>query len=402
MMFIFIILIALFSDYVVWRGIRIFSSRIPGKEKTFSHINRVHRIISFLFILPLILGGFLHMEAKSSAHLLGFYHYFGIFLAVYLPKFCFAGFVLMAEMVSFFKKTVSHRTVQFLKAGLWVSLIPFFLVLYGMKYGKNHLEIRTEQIVIPELPKEFDHLRIILISDLHLGSWGRDSLSLFRMLDTIPSLHADILVCTGDLVNNFHEEITPYLSHLTRMDFPEGKFFVSGNHDYGDYSNWPSAQSKMENRQKIKEAVAGMNFRNLDDQSILMTRNGHTLGIAGTGFYSRKPEKQYSSLSAAMQGTDSLPCVILLTHNPQLFEDSVSMYPNIKLTLSGHTHAGQIGIKAGNFSWSPIALKYKYWKGLNKNKTGQSLYINRGLGFLGFPGRIGMWPEITLVILQSE
>jgi len=402
MMFVFIILFALFSDYEVWRGIRIFSARIPGKEKIFSKINQTHLIISVLFLFPLILGGFLRMEAKNSAHLLGFYHYFGIFLAVYLPKFCFAGFVLIVDIVLFFKKTVPRRTVQFLKAGLWISLIPFFLVLYGIKYGRSNLEIRTEQIVIPELPKEFDHFSIILISDLHLGSWGKDSLSLFKMLDTIPSIQADMLVCTGDMVNNFQEEITPYLSRFARMNFPEGKFFVSGNHDYGDYSNWPSEQSKTENRQKIKEAVTRMNFRDLDDQSFLMTRNGHTLGIAGTGFYSRKPEKQYSNLAAAMQRTDSLPCVILLTHNPQLFEDSVSIYPNIKLTLSGHTHAGQIGIKAGNFLWSPIALKYRYWKGLNKNKTGQSLYVNRGLGFLGFPGRIGMWPEITLIILKSE
>ena len=409
MPFIAIILFIVLADSVVWKGIRMLQPELSANS--LCTLKRVHWSVSGVFVLVMALGGLLKLEARTSDQLLAFYRVFAVFLIIYLPKITFAIWIGMVYGGSVFVRKRSRDnqsrrkgyTVTFMKVGLLLSLLTLTGVLLGMKYGKSDFEIRVHTLPLQGLPKDFDGLRIVHISDLHLGSWGKDTLALQKAVSMIRSLHADVLVCTGDLVNNFQEEALPYLSLFRELHFPEGKYFVSGNHDYGDYARTTlEGAPRRRNRTQLVAHIHAMGFSMLDDTSGFLRRGNAVLGLAGTGYYNRKPEKQYADLGKALQGTDSLSCILLFSHNPELFQDLVADHPSIRLTLSGHTHGGQIGLPLGEKIISPIALRYKYWDGLYQNPSGQFLYVNRGLGFLGFPGRMGIPPEITLLILKTE
>jgi len=409
MPFIVIILFIVLADFVVWKGICMLHPKFA--ESSLRTLKRVHWFISGIFVLAIALGGLFKLEARNSYQLLAFYRVFAIFLIIYLPKFTFALWTVLVYGGSVFVRKISWdnpsgrecHPVTLMKVGLLFSLLPLTGVLLGMKYGKSDFEIRVHTLPLQGLPEAFDGLRIVHISDLHLGSWGKDTLALQEAVSMIRSLHADVLVCTGDLVNNFQEEALPYLSLFRGLHFPEGKYFVSGNHDYGDYARATlSGTPRRRNRDQLIKHIHSMGFSRLDNTSGILRRGNAVLGLAGTGYYNRKPEKQYANLGKALQGTDSLSCILLFSHNPELFQDLVTDHPSIRLTLSGHTHGGQIGLPLGKKIISPIALRYKYWDGLYQNPSGQFLYVNRGLGFLGFPGRMGIPPEITLLILKPE
>jgi predicted MPP superfamily phosphohydrolase len=288
--------------------------------------------------------------------------------------------------------------VRFLsQLGLIVAAIPFTGVLYGVTKGRSRFNVARVPIRSAQLPKAFNGFRVVQISDMHLGSYG-DDLGLVRKgIDLINAEKPDLIVFTGDMVNDYAEEAEPFIAELSRLEARFGKFSILGNHDYSDYPKWSSAADKAANLERLKAFQARMGFRLLLDENTTIEMDGERIGLLGVQNWGHRFQ-QYGDLAKTMRGTDTLPYRILLSHDPTHWEHQV-LGTGIDLTLSGHTHGAQLGVKIGNTTYSPAQWVYKHWAGLyGENK--QQLYVNRGFGFIGFPGRVGMPPEITVLELQ--
>lgn len=288
--------------------------------------------------------------------------------------------------------------VRFLsQLGLIVAAIPFTGVLYGVTKGRSRFNVTRVPVRSPRLPEAFEGLRVVHISDMHLGSYGGD-LSLVRNgVDLINAESPDIIVFTGDLVNDYADEAEPFIGELARLQARMGKFSVLGNHDYSDYPNWPSASDKAANLERLKAIHGEMGFRLLLDEHTTVEREGQHVGLLGVQNWGHRFQ-QYGDLARTMAGTEDLPFRILLSHDPTHWEHQVQG-TGIDLTLSGHTHGAQLGVKIGSSTYSPAQWVYKHWAGLYAEGD-QQLYVNRGFGFIGFPGRVGMPPEITVLELK--
>lgn len=277
--------------------------------------------------------------------------------------------------------------------------IGFILFLvYGVAFGKYHYKIRTVQVKIKNLPKEFVDFKIVQISDAHLGTF--DSLKGFKKgISAIVKTNPDLLLFTGDLVNNVAEEAIPYINYFKNLEARFGKFAILGNHDYADYVQWDSAESKKNNLQKLKDTHQQMGFVLLDNEHVELKKNGASIFLAGAQNWGLPPFPQHGNLKEAIDGIPKNAPTILMSHDPSHWDAEVKNHPHfISLTLSGHTHGMQFGIDLPFFKWSPVKFKYPKWAGLYSEKEKQ-LYVNRGFGFLGFPGRAGIRPEITELIL---
>jgi len=204
------------------------------------------------------------------------------------------------------------------------------------------------------------------------------------------------------LVNNFAQEIEPYMHLLKDLNAPMGKFAVLGNHDYGEYVNWESEEKKLENTESIKLHLAEMGFSVLNNERTSLIKNNEQIQIVGVENWGKPPFPSYGDLNKALEGINKEDFTILLSHDPDHWEEKTLPHSkNINLTLSGHTHGMQMGIEIPGFKWSPVKYRYKNWAGLYQ-QNGQYLYVNRGFGYLGYPGRIGIWPEITVIELNSD
>jgi uncharacterized protein len=299
--------------------------------------------------------------------------------------------------------------IQFLnQLGLGVSTLMFGSFVYGMVKGKYHFQLRKETIQFPNLPKSWDGLKIIQISDAHLGTFGPNEVhELVPAMELIMEQKPDIIFFTGDLVNNLAEEAEPYIELFASLNAPLGKFSIFGNHDYARYvyrdESQESIQMREENRIRFEDIHRQMGFDLLKNENRILEKNGeflHVVGIENWG----KNFFQYGDLTAAMKDLDDSSFKILLSHDPTHFEEQVMGKRNIALTLSGHTHGAQFGVEIPEWGvkWSPSSwFGYKRWGGLY-SEGDQFLYVNRGLGCLGFPGRVGIRPEITLLELKCD
>jgi predicted MPP superfamily phosphohydrolase len=285
------------------------------------------------------------------------------------------------------------------KTGVVVAAMPFLGVFHGVGWGRFRFTVHHSEIKFPNLPAAFDGLRIVQLSDSHLGGFYGNQEKLEEVVDIIRDIKPDLLLFTGDMVNNFASEMEGWNSIWSRMGAPMGKFSILGNHDYGDYSAWPSKAAKKANLDAIIRQEEEMGFRVLRNENVAIERNGERIRLAGVENWGLPPFKQYGDLDKAMAGIPADDFVILLSHNPDHWAKHVNEKTNIPLTLAGHTHGAQFGLEVGRFKVSPIRLVYKYWAGLYKSNS-QYLYVNRGLGYLAFPGRVGIWPEITLIEMK--
>jgi predicted MPP superfamily phosphohydrolase len=281
--------------------------------------------------------------------------------------------------------------------GLIVSVVPFAGVLYGVTKGRRNFNLARVPVKSPRLPEAFNGLRIVQISDMHLGSYGGDLSIVRHGVDLINAEQPDLILFTGDLVNDFAEEAEPFIAELARLQASSGKFSILGNHDYSDYPKWDSASAKAANLEKLKRIHAQMGFRLLLDEHLALERGGARIGLLGVQNWGHRFQ-QYGDLQKAMAGSQAFPFRILLSHDPTHWEHQV-LGTGIDLTLSGHTHGAQLGVKLGSSTYSPAQWVYKHWAGLYA-EGGQQLYVNRGFGFIGFPGRVGMPPEITVLELM--
>jgi len=291
-----------------------------------------------------------------------------------------------------------ERRKFLVKLGLGVASIPFASMLYGITKGKYNYKVKKIILDFPNLPKAFDGFKIVQISDIHSGSF--DSIEdVQRGVDIINAQKADIVLFTGDLVNSDSREVLPYID--TFKDIKPNVYSVLGNHDYSDYNQWNSKEEKQENADLMDVYHREMDFHLLKNEHIMLQKDGEEIALLGVENWG-KGFKQKGDLDKALAGVDKDAFKILLSHDPTHWDlKTVPHNTNVDLTLAGHTHGMQFGIDIPGFKWSPAKFRYARWSGLYREAK-KYLYVNRGFGFLGFPGRVGMWPEITVIELKKS
>ena len=284
------------------------------------------------------------------------------------------------------------------KCALLFGGTVFATILYGMSNRYNY-HVKKIKLNYDNLPSSFKGLRIVQISDIHSGSFN-DTLAVQKGIDMILAQKPDVIFFTGDLVNNKSEEMLDYMSIFSKLNAPLGVYSILGNHDYGDYVEWQSAEEKLNNLNQLKEIHAKMGWRLLLNEHVLLQKEDETIAVIGVENISfRNRFHSYGDLKTAYDGAQNHAFKILLSHDPSHWDGEVnSKYADIDLTLSGHTHGAQFGIEIPGLKWSPIQYMYKQWAGVYQNEK-QYLYVNRGFGFLGYPGRVGILPEITVIDL---
>lgn len=320
------------------------------------------------------------------------------YFSVYLPKYIFCLFDLIAKIPQLFRR---KRTKALSIGGIALACVTFCAMWWGALINRYRIDINHVEISDSRLPASFDGLTIALISDLHTGTYGTDTAFVSKLVETINGLHPDIVVFTGDIVNRHTSELEPFTSTLSRLHAPMGVYSILGNHDYGDYYNWPSEAAKVENMELMYRLQAGMGWRLLRNETEWLHRGNDSIALIGVENVGDPPFRIYGDLSASYPGNlaDS-EYKILLSHNPAHWVTDISTNPenNIALTLSGHTHAMQISA----FGLSPAAFRYPTWGGMYADTDSlRRLYVNIGTGEVGIPARIGATPEITLFTLRK-
>ncbi|HMV25281.1 MAG TPA: metallophosphoesterase [bacterium] len=337
----------------------------------------------------------------------------GLFVALLVPKLVLVALLLAEDATRWLRKawSVVRRTKTkeetFLPSrrkfiaqiGFGLAAIPFGSILYGITRGKYDFTVHRTDVFIKDLPSVFDGFTITQLSDIHAGSFD-DADAVKRGVDLANAQRSDLLVFTGDMVNNRAEELTPWLNIFKTLNADYGKYATLGNHDYGDYVSWPSPEAKAENLAWLQSMHAEMGFTMLNNAHTVISKNDAHLALVGVENWGLPPWPQKGDLKKALEGIEPAAPKILLSHDPTHFEGEVLQHASrIDLTLSGHTHGMQFGVEIPGFRWSPVQYRYPRWAGLY-TENGRALYVNRGFGFIGLPGRVGIWPEITVITLR--
>ncbi len=336
----------------------------------------------------------------------------GFFLAFFVPKLILFvllfGEDLVRLVVSGFQK-LAHTNQDYAlpsrrkflsQLALGIAAIPFASLLYGMYQGRYNYKVLKYVLHFDDLPDAFDGYRITQISDVHSGSF--DNAEKIRYgIELINEQKSDAIMFTGDLVNNTASEMEPWKEMFASLSAADGVYSVLGNHDYGDYVNWESAAAKKANLDALKNVHREMGWNLLLDEHKKVTRGNESIAIVGVenwgaGF------KQVGDLNKAAQGLTEEEFKILLSHDPSHWQQKVKKdQKKFHITLSGHTHGMQFGIEIpGWFKWSPVQYRYEHWAGIYE-EAGRFLNVNRGFGFLAYPGRVGIWPEVSVIELRK-
>ncbi|WP_242131875.1 metallophosphoesterase [Aestuariivivens marinum] len=325
---------------------------------------------------------------------------YGLTVSSFIPKILF---VIIISILFFGNYIIAEKesTIVVPLVGLLSGVLPFVVIVYAIFKSVYHFKVHPHIIHFSKLPKALAGLKIVHISDLHIGGFNYRYEILQKAIKLINNVHPDFIFFTGDLVNNYAWELRGWSSIFKKLLASKGKYAVLGNHDYGDYSEWKTAKEKKDNFIKIKRFYEDIGFRLLLNESEIIELNNEKLAVIGVENWGKPPFKQYGDLKESIKTIEHIRFKILLSHDPSHWSNEVIDKTDIALTLSGHTHGMQLGLNYKDMTWSPIKYKYKYWAGLYKHNE-QFLYVNRGLGWIGFPGRLGMRPEVTLITLQSN
>jgi predicted MPP superfamily phosphohydrolase len=293
------------------------------------------------------------------------------------------------------------RSEFLMKAGLLAGAIPLYAIKHNMSKGLYDYQLEHVNLYLPNLPKAFDGMQIGQISDIHSGSF-HSKWQMKAGVEMLMKQKADVIFFTGDLVNGQTWEVKHYMDVFDKVRAPLGVFSILGNHDYGDYGKWPSPADKIKNNADMITAHKELGWDLLVDVNRRIKVGNDEIGILGIGNWgemSRFPK--YGRMDKAILNTDDLPVKLLLSHDPSHWRAQVlSEYPQIDVMFSGHTHGMQFGVRTPDIQWSPIEYVYTEWAGLYREKH-QQIYVNVGYGFLGYPGRIGILPEITIFTLKA-
>ncbi|MEO6347244.1 MAG: metallophosphoesterase [Aquaticitalea sp.] len=370
----------------------------------------------FIGIALLVVGNFIIQFSMASegrvlsprkSYAFGFLLTFIMFNLVLVP------FLFGEDIVRFFvgmyhkfagAKQVYHvpsrrKFVSGIAIGL--AAIPFTSLLYGMYKGKYNFKVLKHRLVFDDLPEAFDGYRIVHISDIHSGSFDNHE-KIEYAVNLVKEQKGDVILFTGDLVNNKTTEMIPWKSLFSQLNAPDGVFSILGNHDYGDYIDWESEALKAQNLEDLKFLQREMGYDLLLNESRYLERNGQRIALVGVENWGKGGFKKSGDLKKASENIHKDDFKILMSHDPSHWDEVVLKDDwHYHLTLSGHTHGMQFGIEIpGWIKWSPIKYRYPHWAGVY-NIKGKYINVNRGFGYLGYPGRVGIWPEITVIELKK-
>lgn len=337
-----------------------------------------------------------------------------IYFSIYLPKFLYLITVgigwLIGKCVAKYKTRIGHIARI---AGIVFALGLFVTMWVGTFYTRRHIDVEKVEIFSPKLPDSFDGYKIVQFSDAHVGTWGDDTTFVAKLVKEINSLNPDLVVFTGDIVNQSTAELEPFLKTFSKIKAKDGVISVLGNHDYGDYMHWNSEEEHIANNQLLTRWEKEMGWDLLNNDYRYISNVNDSIVVIGVENWGEPPFRQYGKLKEAYLPTGNSKSdlndgkyKILLSHNPEHWNQEVTDISNINLTLSGHTHAMQAEINLFGWKWSPAELRYPFWGGLydRENDNGEKcyLYVNIGCGEVGIPARFGVaYPELTEITLRS-
>jgi predicted MPP superfamily phosphohydrolase len=337
----------------------------------------------------------------------------GTTILIAVPKMVIMAPLIMEDIIRLGQFTFRALTTQptimperrtfISQLALGIAAIPLIGIIDGIWKGRYRYRVISHTLEFDDLPDAFDGFTIAQISDIHSGSFDNVEKVSYGV-DMVTQLGADVVMFTGDLVNNTASEAEEWISTFQKLSGKNGVFSILGNHDYGDYWKFPSAKDKVDNLNRLKEIHEEMGMDLLLNDSRYFEREGQRIYLAGVENWGLPPFPQYGDLDQALSGIPEDAFTVLLSHDPSHFDAQVKQHnKKVHLTLSGHTHGMQFGIEIpGWIKWSPVKFKYPKWAGLYPEPDGQVLHVNRGFGFLAFPGRVGMWPEITQITLKKK
>ena len=412
---VFLVLI-LIIDLYTYKGLKVSCTR-PVNAGTRLFLKTLFWLIPSILLASIIFVIYLRPDDTEPRIFNGHFYIVAFTMMFYLPKLLFMVFHFIEDAVLMIEKLLSKaagiikqnnipfgeintaRRKFLSRTGIIIAIIPFIAVIYGMAIGRFDFQIINKTIYSESLPDSFDGFRIAHISDLHIGSFRGYENRVKQAVELINMENPDVIVFTGDLVNNFTAELDGFSKILAEMSSPHGVYSVLGNHDYGDYYQWGSPKEKKKNMEDMLLVQEKMGFRLLLNQWDSLIIDEEYIAIIGVENWGESPFPKHGDLEKASAGAENSPFRILLSHDPSHWDAEVLGKTGIDLTLSGHTHGMQFGIETIFFRWSPSKWKYPRWAGLFE-EDGQYLYVNRGLGYVAFPGRIGMPPEITIIELR--
>lgn len=367
----------------------------------------------------MLIAGLLLFSTLSiqPSNFLSYFHFIsGTFILFYIPKLVFIIFNLFDDLYLFIRHIFNERKkklsevanqgqpisrAQFLnRIGIVIAGVPFLSIAYGIKWGRFNYIVRKHELTFADLPAAFDGLRIVQFSDFHIGSFLHYPEKVREAVEIINRQNADLLLFTGDFVNNVSSEMDSFLQFIGRLKARIGAYSILGNHDYGDYIPWKSVAEKRGNLDRLVRIQEDAGLKMLLNDSQKIALNGEEIELIGVENWGYPPFPQYGDLGKAMVNVDPASFKILMSHDPSHWDEQVLDKTDIDLTLSGHTHGAQFGIEIPGWRWSPVSIRYKRWGGLYKEGN-QFLNVNTGIGFIGFPGRVGMPPEITVIELRK-
>ena len=338
---------------------------------------------------------------------------FGFFLAVFVPKLIliiimfgedifrlFSGLYAKINSNDSFYLPSRRKFVSTIALGL--AAIPFTSLLYGMYKGRYNYKVLKYALEFDDLPEAFHGYTLTQISDIHSGSFS-DEEKVKYAVDLVNQQKSDIILFTGDLVNNLAEEMQRWKTTFSSLKAADGVYSVLGNHDYGDYVNWNSQSEKAENLSQLKQLQKEMGWDLLLNENRTLSKNGEQIKLIGVENWGEGGFKKAGDLKKASEGVSKEDFKIVMSHDPSHWQSQIKTDErNYQLTLSGHTHGMQFGIEIpGVIRWSPVKYRYENWAGIYE-ELGRYINVNRGFGFLGYPGRVGIWPEITVIQLKKK
>ena len=404
--------ILLILDWYVFQAIRTVTAGLPVRGRLIWHAV-YWSITAMSILLVILLPYFFSKPGPHYARSILFALVAGLFFAKLIASLFFltddlrrvlqwVGYQVLPK-----NKNVTSTDVLFSRSVFlsWAGLVAGAGLFSALSYGINNryrYQVRKLKLNFPSLPASFDGLKIVQLSDIHAGSFT-DPLAVERGIKMVMEQQPDLILFTGDLVNNLASEMDDYWPLFAQLKAPLGVFSITGNHDYADYVQWESLEQKRANFEKLKAVHAQMGWQLLMNQHVVITRNQSSIGIIGIENWSAKSRfPKYGNFKKAFAGAAEIPFSILLSHDPSHWRAEIlEQYPTVALTLSGHTHGMQFGFEIPGLQWSPVQYVYNEWAGLYKHAK-QALYVNRGFGFIGYPGRVGILPEITVIELFSK
>lgn len=398
----FVIILSILIDIYIYLDIR-----KACRKRFWSRFYAVTSVLLWAFLIVVLC---LPKRSEDSG-IIGIMWMLYSYLTVYLSKLIYVLSSLAGRLVSkIFRLRLRFHPARI--AGVVLAVAFFGVIWAGVFFTRRHIEVNRVEIASPKVSYAFSGYRIAQLSDLHVGTWGNDTTFISALVDSVNALHPDLIVFTGDIVNRKTEELLPFVAPLSRLKAKDGVLSILGNHDYGDYVDWALPEDREDNNRRLAEVQRGMGWTLLNNERRFVTRDNDSVMIVGVENWGDSPFPVYGDLDKALPASPDSAFhqndrlfKILLTHNPEHWNQEVSKKTNIDLSLSGHTHAMQIMLSIGGWRWSPAAYRYEQWGGLYERPSHKGdpsrLYVNIGAGEVGMPARLlDAYPEITLITLQ--